>query len=116
MDLEFENDNEFLNGTYIKNGRMIKTQYEYYKENPVPILSEEEKEDYKNRFIGQLIDILIDKSKVEEDIESIFVGNGIHHGLVEPREMIEDEFGPINFKMDWTNYLKENVINYIKDK
>lgn len=116
MGLKFENNNEFLNGTYIKNGRMIKTQYEYYKENPVPILSEEEKEDYKNRFMEQLIDILIDKSKVEEDIECVFVGEGIHHGEAEPREMIEDEFGPLDFKMDWTNYLKENVINHIKDK
>ncbi|EHL2548750.1 hypothetical protein KDG23_003002, partial [Listeria monocytogenes] len=46
----------------------------------------------------------------------IFVGNEIHHGQAEPREMIEGEFGPVGFKMDWTNYLKESVINQIKNK
>lgn len=116
MDLKFVTQDKFINGTYIKLGRVIKTQYEYYKEHPIPILTEEEKEDYKKRFMNQLIDILIDKSKIEEDTEHIFVGNEIHHGQAEPREMIEGEFGPVGFKMDWTNYLKESVINQIKNK
>lgn len=114
MNLKFDTQDKFIKGTFIKEGRVIKTQYEYYKEYSIPILTEEEREGYKQRFMNQLIDILIDKNKIEEDIEHVLVGNELYHGQAEPLEIVEDEFDQVGFKVDWTNYLKESVINQIK--
>ncbi|HEM1730356.1 TPA: hypothetical protein U0Z18_000396, partial [Listeria monocytogenes] len=60
MNLKFDTQDKFIKGTFIKRGRVIKTQYKYFKENHISILTEEEKEDYKKGFINQLIDILTD--------------------------------------------------------
>ena len=45
----------------------------------------------------------------------MFTNGELIHGYAEPFEMIEDDEGPIGFRLDRKNYLKNSVINEIKN-
>ena len=73
-----------------------------------------EKELVKKSFINSIVDELIDKKKLEEDIEEWVTNGELIHGYAEPIEMIEDDEGPIGFRVDRKKYLKASIINELK--
>lgn len=106
-------DKEVPKSVYDK--RVIITEYALRKENRFPTITEEEKVRVKEQFINALVDELFDKEKINEDVEEWITNGELIHGYAEPFEMIEDDEGPIGFRLDRKNYLKNSVINEIKN-
>lgn len=106
-------DDEVPESIYDK--RVIITEHEHRKESRFHEITEEEKELAKKHFINAIVDELIDKKKLEEDIEEWAINGELIHGYAEPLEMVEDDAGPIGFRIDRKKYLKNSVINEIKN-
>lgn len=106
-------DKEVPKSVYDK--RVIITEYALRKENRFPTITEEEKVRVKEQFINALVDELFDKEKINEDVEEWITKGELIHGYAEPFEMIEDDEGPIGFRLDRKKYLKNSVINEIKN-
>lgn len=105
-------DDEVPKSIYDK--RVIITEYEQRKNNRFREITEDEKELVKKSFINSIVDELIDKKKLEEDIEEWVTNGELIHGYAEPLEMIEDDEGPIGFRVDRKKYLKASIINELK--
>lgn len=106
-------DDEVPKSIYDK--RVIITEYELRKENRFPEITDEDKEKVRGYFIDTLIDDLIDKKKLKTDIEEWVLNGELIYGYADPLEMIEDDEGPIGFRIDRKKYLKDSVINEIKN-
>ncbi|MFB7036602.1 hypothetical protein ACFCVS_19095 [Bacillus altitudinis] len=106
-------DDEVPKSIYDK--RVIITEYELKKENKFPEITEEDKEKVRGYFIDALIDDLIDKKKLQMDIEQWALNGELIYGYADPLEMIEDDEGPIGFRIDRKKYLKDSIINEIKN-
>lgn len=106
-------DTEIPKSVYEK--RVIITEYELRKNNSRPQITKDDKEKVKRFFIDAIIDDLIDTKKLETDIEEWTTNGELIYGYADPLEMIEDDKGPIGYKVDRKKYLKDKVINEIKN-
>ncbi|WP_062196912.1 hypothetical protein [Massilibacterium senegalense] len=106
-------DDEVPKSIYDK--RVIITEYELRKENRFSEITDEDKEKVRGYFIDILIDDLIDMQKLKTDIEEWALNGELIYGYADPLEMIEDDEGPIGFRIDRKKYLKDSVIYEIKN-
>lgn len=106
-------DTEIPKSVYEK--RVIITEYELRKNNSRPQITKDDKEKVKRFFIDAIIDDLIDTKKLETDIEEWTTNGELIYGYADPLEMIEDDKGPIGYKVDRKKYLKDMVIDEIKN-
>lgn len=105
-------DNEVPKSVYEK--RVIITEYKAREKNRYPKITKGDIDKVKAFFIEEIIKDLIDENKLEEDILQWVTNSELIYGYAHPLEMIEDEEGPLGFKVDRKRYLKDSVINDIK--
>lgn len=105
-------DDEVPKSVYEK--RVIITEYQSREKNRYPKITKGDIDKVKTFFIEEIIKDLIDENKLEEDILQWVTNSELIYGYVQPLEMIDDEEGPLGFKVDRKRYLKDSVINDIK--
>lgn len=115
----FENFAEILDLKFdpsIYKKKIPKTKYLKMKNERIPIPSKEEIREKKEELLKIIFEQLIDKEKLNDDIQEHFMNNSLIHGYTNPLVAIEDNGELIGFKIDAINYLKDNVKNEILNK
>lgn len=115
----FENFAEILDlkvDPSIYEKKIPKTKYFKMKNERIPIPSKEEMREKKEELLQIIFEQLIDKEKFNDDIQEFFMNNSLIHGYTDPFVAIEINGELLGFKIDATNYLKDNIINEIIHK